>query len=50
MIMSARMKSRMEKKFGSVERGVRWYAMMRTLQMRFMRMPKPQVGRRQFPS
>lgn len=50
MIMSARMKSRMEKKFGSVERGVRWYAMMRTLQMRFMRMPKPQVARKQFPS
>lgn len=50
MIMTARMKSRMVKKFGSVERGVRWYAMMRTLQMRFMRMPKPQVARKQFPS
>ena len=50
MIMSARMKSRMVKKFGAVERGVRWYAMMRTLQMRFMRMPKPQVARKQFPS
>ena len=50
MIMTARMKSRMVKKFGSVDRGVRWYAMMRTLQMRFMRMPKPQVARKQFPS
>lgn len=33
---------------GKVER-VRWYAAMRALQLRMMRMPKPQVKRFQFP-
>lgn len=39
-------------KFGAskVERGVRWYAAMRAMQMRIIRLPKPQVKRRQFPS
>jgi len=32
-------------KFGSVERGVLWYGTFRTMQMRFMRQPKPQVKR-----
>lgn len=43
---------RIEAKFGkgSMERGVRWYSIMRGVQMRMMRMPKPQVGRRQYPS
>ena len=50
IIMSARMRKRIEAKFGSIDRGVRWYAMMRTLQLRVMRMPKPQVARKQFPS
>lgn len=50
IIMSARMRKRIEAKFGQIDRGVRWYAMMRTLQMRFMRMPKPQVGRKQYPN
>jgi prepilin signal peptidase PulO-like enzyme (type II secretory pathway) len=38
-------------KFGAdrVER-VRWYAAMRALQLRMMRLPKPQVKRGQFPS
>lgn len=38
-------------KFGAdrVER-VRWYAAMRALQLRLMRLPKPQVKRGQFPS
>ncbi len=31
--------------FGKLERGLRWYAAMRSLQMRPMRMPKPQVKR-----
>jgi prepilin signal peptidase PulO-like enzyme (type II secretory pathway) len=37
-------------KFGAdrVER-VRWYAAMRALQLRMMRLPKPQVKRGQFP-
>ncbi|HZK58599.1 MAG TPA: DUF3043 domain-containing protein [Cryobacterium sp.] len=42
---------KMENKFGKgkVER-VRWYAAMRALQLRPMRLPKPQVKRGQFPS
>ncbi|MEO8907895.1 MAG: DUF3043 domain-containing protein [Microbacteriaceae bacterium] len=38
-------------KFGAskVERGVRWYAAMRALQLRMIRLPKPQVKRGQFP-
>lgn len=39
-------------KFGKskVERGLKWYAAMRALQLRVMRLPKPQVKRGQFPS
>lgn len=39
-------------KYGTdnVETGVRWYAAMRALQLRLMRLPKPQVKRRQYPS
>jgi hypothetical protein len=37
----------LENKFGKgkVEKGVRWYAAMRSIQMRPMRLPKPQVKR-----
>ena len=35
---------------GKVERGVRWYAFMRMIQMRVLRLPKPQVKRGQYPS
>jgi hypothetical protein len=49
LILSVQLRSRLTKKFGSVEKGVRWYASMRSLQMRPMRLPKPQVKRRQFP-
>ncbi|MFD1713257.1 DUF3043 domain-containing protein [Amnibacterium flavum] len=35
---------------GRVERGFRWYAAMRALQLRALRLPKPQVKRRQYPS
>jgi hypothetical protein len=43
---------RLGEKFGKdkVERGVRWYAFMRMIQMRVLRLPKPQVRRGQFPS
>jgi hypothetical protein len=39
-------------KFGKtkVERGLRWYGAMRALQLRVMRLPKPQVKRGQYPS
>ena len=32
-------------KFGSAERGIKSYVIMRSLQMRPMRLPKPQVKR-----
>lgn len=43
---------RLSKQFGAenVQRGTRWYAAMRALQMRIMRLPKPQVKRGQFPA
>ena len=43
---------RIGEKFGKtkVERGLRWYAAMRALQLRIMRLPKPQVKRGQYPS
>lgn len=39
-------------KFGveRVERGLRWYAGMRALQLRMIRLPKPQVKRGRYPS
>lgn len=39
-------------KFGAdkVQRGTRWYAAMRAMQLRMMRLPKPQVRRGQYPS
>jgi hypothetical protein len=42
-----RVSAAIEKKFGTgkVEKGVRWYAAMRSIQMRPMRLPKPQVKR-----
>jgi len=42
----------LQQKYGpdNVERGVRWYAAMRGLQMRGLRLPKPQVKRGERPS
>ncbi|WP_426624373.1 DUF3043 domain-containing protein [Leifsonia sp. McL0607] len=39
-------------KFGKtkVERGLKWYSAMRALQLRVMRLPKPQVKRGHYPS
>ena len=50
MILGVQLRKRITAKFGSVDKGVRWYAGMRSLQMRPLRLPKPQVGRRQYPS
>ena len=46
-----KIRRKLVEKYGEtrVERGVRWYAAMRALQMRIMRMPKPQVKRGAFP-
>ncbi|MCF8540486.1 MAG: DUF3043 domain-containing protein [Aurantimicrobium sp.] len=49
-VMTYRLRQRLKTKFGSSERGVSWYASMRSIQFRTMRMPKPAVRRRQYPS
>lgn len=51
-VLGMLVRKRLREKFGEskVERGVRWYAAMRALQLRVMRLPKPQVKRGQYPS
>lgn len=45
-------RKRIETKFGvgNMERGVRFYAAMRSLQMRRLRLPKPMINRGEYPS
>lgn len=52
VLLARRVKRKAAVKFGAdrVEKGLGWYAAMRALQMRFMRLPKPQVKRRQYPA
>lgn len=52
VLLSIRVKRKAAEKFGAErrERGLGWYAAMRALQMRFMRLPKPQVKRGQYPA
>lgn len=51
IILGTRLTRKLATKFGAdkVEK-VRWYAAMRALQLRPLRLPKPQVKRRQYPS
>ncbi|MFS0854350.1 DUF3043 domain-containing protein [Microbacterium sp. 179-I 3D4 NHS] len=51
VLLGMRVKRKAAAKFGKerMERGLGWYAGMRSLQMRFMRLPKPQVKRGQYP-
>ena len=51
IFLSVRVKKKAAEKFGESrrEKGLGWYAAMRALQMRFMRLPKPQVKRGQRP-
>jgi hypothetical protein len=51
LILGFLIRRKLAAKFGAsrVEK-VRWYAGMRALQLRAMRLPKPQVKRRQYPS
>ena len=46
-VIGRRVEKALDKKFGKgkIEKGVRWYAAMRSIQMRPMRLPKPQVQR-----
>lgn len=52
MWLGRKVKRAMEAKFGAekVEAGVRWYAAMRGLQMRSLRLPKPMVKRGEKPA
>lgn len=43
------LKKRLESKFGEAEKGVRWYGTMRAMQLRRLRLPKPQNRRGDFP-
>jgi hypothetical protein len=51
IILGVQLKNRLAAKFGEeqVQPGFRWYAAMRGLQMRVLRMPKPQVKRGKYP-
>ncbi|MCL2516316.1 MAG: DUF3043 domain-containing protein [Microbacteriaceae bacterium] len=50
VVIGFQLRKRLVAKFGSADRGLRWYATMRAIQMRFMRMPKPQSKRGEFPA
>lgn len=51
VLLSIRVKKAAKAKWGDrMEKGLGWYAAMRTIQMRFMRLPKPQVKRGEYPS
>jgi hypothetical protein len=52
IIVSVLLRRKLAAKFGAgkVERGVAWYAAMRMVQLRVLRLPKPQVKRGEFPS
>ncbi|MBP2435974.1 DUF3043 domain-containing protein [Microbacterium amylolyticum] len=51
ILLGRRMKKKVAEKFGEDkrEKGLGWYAAMRSLQMRFMRIPKPQTKRGEYP-
>jgi hypothetical protein len=50
LVMGGLLAKRLREKYGTAERGVRWYASMRAIQLRPLRMPKPQVKRGQSPA
>src|SRR5699024_5747728 len=52
VVLAWRVKKKVAAKCGEDrrEKGLGWYAAMRSLQMRFMRLPKPQVKRGEFPA
>ncbi|NQX06671.1 DUF3043 domain-containing protein [Rathayibacter sp. VKM Ac-2856] len=52
VLLGRRLKKKLAERFGAdkVEKGIPWYAAMRALQLRVMRLPKPQVKRGAFPA
>lgn len=50
-VLTFTLKKKLTEKFGegNVQPGFKWYGAMRAMQFRMLRMPKPQVKRRQFP-
>lgn len=52
ILTSINVKRAVKQKFGAdkIEKGLGWYASMRTVQMRFLRLPKAQVKRGQKPA
>lgn len=52
VVLGFTLKKKLSSKFGeaSVQPGFRWYAAMRAFQFRPLRMPKPQVRRREYPA
>lgn len=50
--LSMRLKAKIKERFNvdAAQKGTAWYASMRALQLRVMRLPKPQVKRGQFPA
>ncbi|MBF0815327.1 DUF3043 domain-containing protein [Microbacterium paludicola] len=52
IILSTTVKRKAAAKFGKdkLEKGLGWYSAMRSVQMRFMRLPKAQVKRGQYPA
>ncbi|MWB99647.1 DUF3043 domain-containing protein [Agromyces sp. MMS17-SY077] len=50
IILTFTIKRKLRAKFGTAERGVGWYAAMRGLQMRVLRLPKPQNKRGNYPA
>lgn len=49
-LMGRKIKRLLIAKYGSVDQGVIWYACMRSLQFRRMRLPKPLVARGEWPT
>lgn len=49
-ILGRKLKKRLAEKFGSVESGVTMYGVMRALQFRKLRLPKPKVARGEYPA
>jgi hypothetical protein len=52
IILGVLVRRKLAAKFGKdrIERGIRWYVTMRAIQLRPLRLPKPQVKRGEYPS